>query len=107
MPSVIMLAGVVLIAMNHVGRFRSGKAEGAGWLFLLVGVAMLAAAVYRIVKPLPLAVGVGVVVTVDGQPTPGTITAMQGDECTVATASGAYVFDRYAITSLMKVPRAP
>lgn len=101
-PSLVLFAGGALVAMNHLGRLRSGKAEGAGWLFLLVGAAMLVAALYRVVKPLPIAVGVGVVVMVNGQPSAGIVTALQGDACTVATGSGTHLLDRYAILSLMK-----
>lgn len=104
-PVVVLLVSGAAVGLIRAAAWRSAKAEGAAWVLLVVGVAWLVSALVRVVKPLPIAVGVDVVIDVAGQPTPGTVTAMQGDECTVETDQGALLIDRYAIGTLMKVPR--
>jgi hypothetical protein len=104
-PFVILSVAGAAVVLIRAAAWRSAKAEGAAWVLLLVGVAWLVSALVRVIKPLPIAVGVDVVIDVGGQPTPGTVMAMQGDECTVDTHQGSFLIDRYAIGTLMKVPR--
>ncbi len=101
-PVLLVGCAVLLLTLNRTGTWHSNKAEAGGWMFLVVGVIWFGASMYRVIKPLPIAVGVEVVIMVGEQPEGGTVTAMEGDLCTVATASGAYHIDRYAIVSLMK-----
>lgn len=101
-PVTLVGCAVLLLALNRTGNWHSNKAEAGGWMFLVVGVIWFGASMYRVIKPLPIAVGVEVVIMLGDQPESGTVTKMEGDLCTVTTARGAYLVDRYAIVSLMK-----
>lgn len=104
-PLFLLLCGAALLWMNRHGTWHSNKAEGAGWLFSVIAVIWLPFGVYRVAKPLQLAVGVAVVIPVgESAAESGTIVKMEGDLCTVRTTRGDYEINRYAIISLVHVP---
>lgn len=99
----LLACSVLLYGLNHFGRWHSNKAEGGMWLFGFIAVVWLPFAVYRVVKPLPIAVGVEVVIMLGERDSiAGSVVKMEGEQCTVRTARGDFLVNRYAIVSLVK-----
>jgi hypothetical protein len=104
-PLALLACAAFLYWVNHLGKWHSNKAEGATWLFALIAVIWFPFAVYRVAKPLPISVGVDVVIMLgENEAIAGNVVKMEGDQCTVRTVRGDYVVNRYAIVSLVKKP---
>lgn len=107
LPLGLLACALFMFWINSLGKWHSNKAEGAAFLFLIISVIWLPFGVYRVIKPLPIAVGVDVVIMLgENAAIAGTVVKMEGEQCTVRTVQGEYTVNRYAIVSLAKKPVA-
>ncbi len=106
-PVVGFLISVWLIYdhwINPDPMVRYPKAEAAGPLFFVIFTPWLVYCIYRVLRPLQLAVGTRVMFKNGKTPTTGFISAMQGDQCTVRTEAGSYQINRYEVDTILWQP---
>jgi hypothetical protein len=90
--------------INPDPMWRYPKAEAAGPLFFVIFAPWFLYNVYRVVRPLQLAVGTRVMFMNGNAPYVGIISSMRGDLCTIRTDAGSFEINRHAIDSIVWSP---
>jgi hypothetical protein len=97
-PALMLLLGGWSVYDNFIApnpMWRYPKAEAAAILFTVIGVLWLPFGIYRVMRPLPVAVGTVVAFTDhDKNMVSGTIVSVNGGACVVRTPRGDYTLDR-------------